>query len=121
MTEKTVAAGDQDFLAPAARLHGAGTAGLAELTDLEHADRVGARQHAVDGFLLGGNEREGEGRFFRRWVRFRCHKLSLLPPPLWEGGAENSVLVATPLPVPPPQGGREPWGWSRARSQPQTR
>lgn len=34
------AAGDQDFLSPAARPHGAGTAGLMELTDLEHADRL---------------------------------------------------------------------------------
>lgn len=34
------AAGDQDFLSPAARPHGAGTAGLIELTDLEHAERL---------------------------------------------------------------------------------
>ena len=32
--------GDQDFLAPAARVSGAGTAGLAELTDLERSDRL---------------------------------------------------------------------------------
>ena len=32
--------GDQDFAAPAARLGGAGTAGLAELTDLERSDRL---------------------------------------------------------------------------------
>lgn len=40
MSVEIGAVGDQDFLAPAARLHGAGTAGLAELTDLEHADRL---------------------------------------------------------------------------------
>lgn len=34
------AAGDQDFLSPAARPHGAGIAGLEELTDLERADRL---------------------------------------------------------------------------------
>lgn len=45
MTIATGAAGVQDFLAPAARLHGAGTAGLAELSDLEHADRL-ARMRA---------------------------------------------------------------------------
>ena len=45
MTIETGAAGVQDFLAPAARLQGAGTAGLAELTDLEHADRL-ARMRA---------------------------------------------------------------------------
>jgi pyruvate formate lyase activating enzyme len=39
------AAGDQDFLAPAARLQGAGTDGLVELTDLERADRL-ARMRA---------------------------------------------------------------------------
>ncbi|MDO4887410.1 MAG: pyruvate formate-lyase-activating protein [Actinomycetaceae bacterium] len=33
-------AGEQDFLAPAARLQGHGTAGLVELTDLERADRL---------------------------------------------------------------------------------
>ena len=31
---------DQDFLAPAARLRGAGTGGLVELTDLERSDRL---------------------------------------------------------------------------------
>lgn len=31
---------DQDFLAPAARLHGAGIGDLVELTDLEHAERL---------------------------------------------------------------------------------
>lgn len=40
MSVEIGAVGDQDFLAPAARLHGAGIAGLAELTDLEHADRL---------------------------------------------------------------------------------
>ncbi|MCF2706805.1 pyruvate formate lyase-activating protein [Arcanobacterium haemolyticum] len=34
------AAGDQDFLAPAARISGNGTAGLIPMTDLEHADRL---------------------------------------------------------------------------------
>jgi pyruvate formate lyase activating enzyme len=38
--EQAGAVGVQDFLAPAARLRGAGTAGLAELSDLEHADRL---------------------------------------------------------------------------------
>ena len=51
MTEKTVAAGDQDFLAPAARLHGAGTAGLAELTDLEHADRLARMREGTLGSI----------------------------------------------------------------------
>ncbi len=40
MTDQTATVGVQDFLAPAARLGGAGTAGLAELTDLEHRDRL---------------------------------------------------------------------------------
>ncbi|MGO1638774.1 pyruvate formate-lyase-activating protein [Ancrocorticia populi] len=42
MTETVVlgAAGDQDFLSPAARPHGAGVAGLEELSDLERADRL---------------------------------------------------------------------------------
>lgn len=39
-TQALGAAGDQDFLSPAARPHGAGTAGLIELSDLEHADRL---------------------------------------------------------------------------------
>ena len=39
-TQAYGAAGDQDFLSPAARPHGAGTAGLIELTDLEHAERL---------------------------------------------------------------------------------
>ncbi len=39
-TQAFGAAGDQDFLSPAARPHGAGTAGLVELSDLEHADRL---------------------------------------------------------------------------------
>ena len=34
------AAGDHDFLSPAARPHGAGIAGLEELSDLERADRL---------------------------------------------------------------------------------
>jgi len=40
MSPLVVGAGDQDFLAPASRLKGNGTAGLIELTDLEHADRL---------------------------------------------------------------------------------
>ena len=48
MTERITAAApavetgrrDQDFLAPAARLRGAGTGGLVELTDLERSDRL---------------------------------------------------------------------------------
>jgi len=40
MTEQTATVGVQDFLAPAARLSGAGTAGLAELTDLDRRDRL---------------------------------------------------------------------------------
>mgnify|MGYP000443923510 CR=1 FL=1 len=44
MTETTTGVekgrGDQDFLAPAARLRGAGTGGLVELTDLERSDRL---------------------------------------------------------------------------------
>ena len=36
---------DQDFLAPAARLRGAGIGGLEELTDLERSDRL-ARMRA---------------------------------------------------------------------------
>ncbi|MFT0846568.1 pyruvate formate-lyase-activating protein [Actinomycetaceae bacterium L2_0104] len=39
-TQALGAAGDQDFLSPAARPHGAGTAGLIELTELEHSDRL---------------------------------------------------------------------------------
>lgn len=39
-TQALEAAGDQDFLSPAARPHGAGTAGLIELTELEHSDRL---------------------------------------------------------------------------------
>ena len=44
MSVEIGAVGDQDFLAPAARLHGAGIAGLAELTDREHADRLKRRR-----------------------------------------------------------------------------
>src|SRR5262249_38142453 len=46
-------------------------------------------------------------------VRWRaCRRL--LPPPLWgrdgEGGSHMFGCCWTPLPVPPPQGGREPCG-----------
>ncbi|MGO1591049.1 MAG: pyruvate formate-lyase-activating protein [Ancrocorticia sp.] len=41
------AAGDQDFLSPAARPHGAGIAGIEELSDLQRADRL-ARMRSGD-------------------------------------------------------------------------
>lgn len=45
------AAGDQDFLAPAARVKGNGTAGLIEMTDLEHADRLRRMREGTLGSL----------------------------------------------------------------------
>ena len=44
----------------------------------------------------------------------RCGELGLLPPPLWGRGGKGGVgrlgICSTPLPVPPPQGGRERCG-----------
>lgn len=45
------AAGDQDFLAPAARFSGNGTAGLVELTGLEHAERLRKMREGTLGSL----------------------------------------------------------------------
>ncbi len=45
------AAGDQDFLAPAARISGNGTAGLIPMTDLEHADRLRRMREGTLGSL----------------------------------------------------------------------
>lgn len=45
------AAEDQDFLAPAARVKGNGTAGLIEMTDLEHADRLRRMREGTLGSL----------------------------------------------------------------------
>ena len=42
---------DQDFLAPAARLHGAGIGGLEELTDLQRSERLARMRDGSPGSI----------------------------------------------------------------------
>jgi hypothetical protein len=64
---------------------------------------------------LWGRDRERgkqQAQLLFSYQRFnRCSKCcGPLFPSLFIAKASRSVFVTTPLPVPPPQGGREPWG-----------
>ena len=51
ITSTTLGGRDQDFLAPAARLRGAGIGGLEELSDIERSDRLARMREGTLGSI----------------------------------------------------------------------